>query len=357
MKNLKLALFPDEVYVFTPQGDVKAFPKGATPIDFAYSIHTDVGNQCVGARVNRNIVPLSYQLQNGDTLEIITQSGRHPSKDWLKHAVTSRAISKIKAWIKTEERSKSIALGRDILEKEFRKHKMSLGQILKADELKKICEEYSIEDTDDLMAVIGYGKISARQIVNRYLPEQEEKKEESLPEKLWKKLRKPETTGVSVTGIDDVMVRFGKCCDPLPGDEIVGYISRGRGMSVHRANCPMINDFDPERMIDVKWNVTEKHNYPVHVRVTCRDKKGLLAELSTAISSNDVNISHATVETIPGEQAICEFDLEVTDLKHFNNVVAALKRLKAVQAVERVRVSDLKPEKKPDKKPDRKGLH
>jgi len=128
-------------------------------------------------------------------------------------------------------------------------------------------------------------------------------------------------------------------------------------MSVHRANCPMINDFDPERMIDVKWNVTEKHNYPVHVRVTCRDKKGLLAELSTAIASNDVNISHATVETIPGEQAICEFDLEVTDLKHFNNVVAALKRLKAVQSVERVRVSDLKPEKKPDKKPDRKGLH
>ena len=187
MKNLKLALFPDEVYVFTPRGDVRAFPKGATPIDFAYSVHTDVGNQCVGARVNRSIVPLSYELQNGDTLEIITQTGRHPSKDWLKHAVTSRAISKIKAWIKTEERIKSIALGRDILEKEFRKHKMSLGQILKADDLKKICEEYSIEDADDLMAVIGYGKISARQIVNRFLPEEEEKKEESLPEKLWKK--------------------------------------------------------------------------------------------------------------------------------------------------------------------------
>jgi len=155
----------------------------------------------------------------------------HPpqARGMLKHAVTSRAVSKIKAWIKTEERNKSIALGRDILEKEFRKHKLSLGQILKADDLEKICEEYSIADTDDLMALIGYGKISARQIVNRYLPEEEEKKEESLPEKLWKKLRKPETTGVSITGIDDVMVRFGKCCDPLPGDEIVGYISRAGG--------------------------------------------------------------------------------------------------------------------------------
>ena len=357
MKNLKLALFPDEVYVFTPQGDVRAFPKGATPIDFAYSIHTDVGNQCVGARVNRNIVPLSYQLQNGDTLEIITQAGRHPSKDWLKHAVTSRAVSKIKAWIKTEERNKSIALGRDILEKEFRKHKMSLTQILKAEELKKICEEYSIEDVDDLMALIGYGKISARQIVNRYLPEEPEKKEDSLPEKIWKKLRKPETTGVSITGIDDVMVRFGKCCDPLPGDEIVGYISRGRGMSVHRASCPMLSDFDPERLIDVQWNITEKHTYPVHVRVTCKDKKGLLAELSTAISTHDVNISHATVETIPGEQAICEFDLDVTDLKHFNDVVSSLKRLRAVVAVERVRVSDSRPEKKPEKKADKKKLH
>jgi len=357
MKNLKLALFPDEVYVFTPQGDVRAFPKGATPIDFAYSIHTDVGNQCVGARVNRNIVPLSYQLQNGDTVEISTQQGRHPSKDWLKHAVTSRAVSKIKAWIKTEERNKSIALGRDILEKEFRKHKLSLTQILKAEELKKICGEYSIEEVDDLMALIGYGKISARQIVNRYLPEETEKKEDSLPEKIWKKLRKPETTGVSITGIDDVMVRFGKCCDPLPGDEIVGYISRGRGMSVHRANCPMIADFDPERIVDVQWNITEKHTYPVHVRVTCKDKKGLLAELSTAISTHDVNISHATVETIPGEQAICEFDLDVRDLKHFNDVVASLRRLRAVIAVERVRVSDARPEKKPEKKSDRKGMH
>lgn len=338
MKNLRLALFPEEVYVFTPAGDVKAFPKGSTPIDFAYSVHTDVGHTCVGAKVNRAIVPLKYQLQNGDTVEIITQAGHHPSKDWLKYVVTSRAISKIKSWVKDEERRKSVDLGKDIFEKELRKNHLKLNPLVKTDEFKKVLEELSINTVEDLLALIGYGKISARQIVNRFVTEEEKKnEEESIIDKLKKKFARTSSAGVSITGVEDVLVRFSKCCDPLPGDEIVGYITRGRGISVHRADCAMIQEADPERLVDVQWNIKEKHTYPVQIRVLCHDKKGLLAEISNVISSLDINIGHATIETTQEQSAVCEFQLDVHDLRHLNDLVAALKKLKSVISVERIR--------------------
>lgn len=338
MTNLKVALFPDEVYVFTPAGDVKAFPKGATPIDFAYSIHTDVGHTCVGARVNRAIVPLKYELQNGDTVEIITQAGHHPSKDWIRSAVTSRAQSKIKSWIKEEERRKSIDLGRDILEKELKKHHLKFNAVIKSEEFKKVLAELTINSVDDLTALIGYGKISARHVVNRFLPEEEKKEEDdSILDKIRKKFAKPSSAGVSITGVDDVMVRFSKCCDPLPGDDVTGYITRGRGISVHRRDCAMLHGIDPERLVEVSWNVKEKQTYPVHIRVICLDKKGLLAEVSNVISGLDINITHATVETTPDQSAICDFQLDVHDLRHLNNVVSALNKLKSVHSVERVR--------------------
>ncbi len=346
MKNLRLTLFPDEVYVFTPQGDVKSFPKGATPIDFAYSIHSDVGNQCIGAKINRSIVPLKYKLQNGDTVDIITQSGHHPSKDWLKNVVTSRAIARIKNWIKTEERKRSITLGRDILEREFKKYNLKFKQIIKSDEIKKVCEIYSINTIDDLLAVIGYGKISAKHIVHRFLPEEERKLIDVVPEKVEKKARRPSSAGVSITGIDDVMVRFAKCCDPLPGDSIVGYISRGRGITVHTANCPMTQEVDSERLIDVRWDTREKQIYPVHIRVLCSDKKGLLAEVSSVISSKNINIRHAEIDTTPEKSAILDFEIEVNDLKHFNELVSELKKLKSVLSVERMRGLFFKPIKK-----------
>lgn len=338
MKNLKLALFPDEVYVFTPAGDVKAFPKGATPIDYAYSIHTDVGHTCVGAKVNRAIVPLKYELQNGDTVEIITQAGHHPSKDWIRYAVTSRALSKVKGWIKEEERRKSIDLGKDILEKELKKHHLKFNTVIKTEEFKKVLADLTINSIDDLTALIGYGKISARHIVNRFLPEEEKRKEEeTILDRIKKKFTKPSSAGVSITGVDDVMVRFSKCCDPLPGDDVTGYITRGRGISVHRTDCAMLHDIDPERLVEVSWNVKGKHTYPVHIRVICHDKKGLLAEVSNVISGLDINIAHATVDTTPDHSAICDFQLDVHDLSHLNNVVAALKKLKSVHSVERVR--------------------
>jgi GTP pyrophosphokinase len=337
MSNLKMALFPDEVYVFTPNGDVKSFPKGATPIDYAYSIHTDVGNQCIGAKVNRNIVPLKYQLQNGDAVEITTQSGHHPSKDWLKFAVTSRARAKIKNWIKTEERTRSIDLGKDLLEKEFRRHHLKFGSFAKSNEIKKILEEYKLSSLEELLVSVGYGKLSPRHVVRLLLPEEVGRDEEVPAEKKKKKAPSVSAPGISLTGVEDVMVRYAKCCAPIPGDEIIGFISRGRGITIHTAQCPHIQEFDSDRLIDVQWNIKEKQNYPVGLRVICRDSKGLLAELSAVISALDINISHAEIETRPQEmQAICDFKLDVMDLNQFNEVVAAMKKLKSVVSVERM---------------------
>ena len=337
MSNLKMALFPDEVYVFTPNGDVKSFPKGATPIDYAYSIHTDVGNQCIGAKVNRNIVPLKYQLQNGDAVEILTQSGHHPSKDWLKYAVTSRARSKIKNWIKTEERSKSIDLGRDMLDKEFKRHHLKFGSFAKSNEIKKILEEYNLNSLEELLVSVGYGKLSPRHVVRLLLPEEVAKSEDVPAEKTKKKASSESTPGISLTGVEDVMVRYAKCCAPIPGDEIVGFISRGRGITIHTALCLHVHEFDSERLIDVHWNIKEKQNHLVGMRVICQDKKGLLAELSSVISALDINISHAEIDTRQQEmQAICDFKLDVMDLNQFNEVVAAMKKLKSVISVERM---------------------
>ena len=337
MSNLKMSLFPDEVYVFTPKGEVKSFPKGATPIDFAYTVHTDVGHQCVGAKVNRNIVPLKYALRNGDTVEIITQSGHKPSKDWLKFVVTSKAISKIRGWIKAEEREKSLALGKELLEKEFRKQHLKFASAVKSEEMKKLFSENSIDSLDNLFLSVGYGKLSPKYVAHHFLPEEERRKEEESAQKKKKKPLAPSAPGISLTGIEDLMVRFAKCCDAVPGDEILGYVSRGRGIIIHAAGCPVIRGMDPERVVEVEWNIKEKQSYPVNVRVISVDYKGVLAEISSAITALDVNISRAEVNTNSNNQAICDFTVDVSDLALFNGVVAAIKKLSKVISVERIR--------------------
>lgn len=336
MSNLKMALFPDDVYVFTPKGEVKTFPKGATPIDFAYSVHSDVGNQCIGAKVNRNIVPLKYVLRNGDTVEIITQAGHKPSKDWLKFVITSKARTKIRSWVQAEERKKSLALGRELLEKEFRKRHLKCTQAIKSEEIKKILAEHSLNSLDDLFLSVGYGKLSPKYVANRFAPEEEKKIEDSAEEKKGKPSPLP-SVGVSLTGIEDLMVRFAKCCDPIPGDEIFGYISRGRGIVIHAANCPVIKELDAERVVDVEWNIEDKHTYPVHMRAISVDYKGVLADISAAISALDVNISHAEVDAKLHNQAICDFTVDVSDVDQFNQVLAAIKKLSSVISVERIR--------------------
>jgi (p)ppGpp synthetase, RelA/SpoT family len=337
MSNLKLALFPEEVYVFTPNGDVKAFPKGATPIDFAYSIHTDVGNQCIGAKVNRNIVPLKYELQNGDRVEIITRAGHHPSKDWLKNVVTTRAISKIRNWINAEEKKSSLTLGRDLLEKEFKRHNLKFGNYVKSEEIKKVFTEYAVNSLDDLISQVGFGRVSPRQVVNHFLAEESVNGPEQIKEQVKKKTTTVSPSlGISLPGIDDVMVKFAKCCNPIQGDEISGYISRGRGITVHTQNCPHIKRLDADRIVDVEWNIKEKHAYPVHIRVVCSDRKGVLTEVSSIISSFDINISSAQVETID-MIATCNFVIGVNDLHQLNQIFSAIRQLKFVKSIERMR--------------------
>jgi len=336
MSNLKMALFPEEVYVFTPHGDVKSFPKGATPIDFAYSIHTDVGNKCTGAKVNRNIVPLRYQLQNGDQVDIITQTGHHPSKDWLKYVVTSRAISKIRNWINLEEKNSSLALGKDLLEKEFKRNNLKFVTYLKSDEIKEILKEYSLSTLDDLISQVGYGRISPKQVINHFLSQEPSKEAEKLPEKEKKKSAASPSLGISLTGIDDVMVKFAKCCNPIPGDEITGYISRGRGVTVHTQSCPHLKRLDAERLVDVNWDVRQKHAYPVHIKVVCSDRKGVITEVSSVITSFDINISFAQVETTD-MIANCEFVIDVYDTQQLNSIFSAIRQLKIVRSIERIR--------------------
>ncbi len=338
MSNLKLALFPEEVYVFTPKGDVKAFPKGATPIDFAYSIHTDVGHKCIGAKVNRNIVPLKYELQNGDRVEITTQAGHHPSKDWLKYVVTTRAIAKIRNWINLEEKKSSLELGRDLLDKEFKRHNLKFSSYVKSEEIRELFTEHGVNSLDDLISQVGYGRISPRQIVNHFLTEEPAKIPGPAPEKIKKKTEAMPSLGISLTGIDNVMVKFAKCCNPIPGDDIAGYISRGRGITVHTRNCPHVKNLDLERIVEVDWNVREKQTYPVRIKVVCDDRKGILTEVSSTISSFDVNISYAQVET-HDLIATCNFVIDVNNLKQFNQIVVAIKQLKAVKSIERIRKS------------------
>lgn len=338
---VKVELFPDEVYVLTPKGAVKQLPKGATPVDFAYSIHTEVGHQCVGARVNDKIVPLRYELQSGDVVEVITHPDHKPSRDWLKFVKTSRARAKIRQWFKTEERNRSLALGRDLCEKEFRRHGLNFSKILKSQEMEGLMRSLSFEDPEDLIAEVGYGKLSPRSLVTRFLPEAAvEPDEESEPVKPLKTRRgkpRPVRGGVKVHGVENVMVHFGRCCQPLPGDRVVGFITRGRGVTVHAADCPNLQAADPNRLIAVDWNTDQKSSHPVRVRVVCVDRKGILATIAQTLSQADVNITNARVQTSQDKRAVGIFEVEVTDLKHLEGALRAIRRIEEVMEADRIR--------------------
>jgi GTP pyrophosphokinase len=340
LESVRVDLFPEEVYVFTPRGEVKEFPRDATPLDFAYSIHTDVGNHCTGAKVNGRIVPLRYQLKNGDTVEILTSTNQHPSIDWLKIVKTSRAKARIRQWIKTNERKRSISLGSEICEKDFKKYRLNFSKLVKRGDLQSILEEFNLLTVDDLLAEVGYGKLSARQIINKLIPQEklgDELTGELILEKASKKAEKKERSGVKVRGVEDILVRFGKCCNPLPGDDIAGYITRGRGISVHTSDCPTIINSIPERMIDVQWDLKDKTTHLVRIRVVCNNKKGLLAAMSSSIASTEANITNAQVYTSKDEKAVSIFEVEVNDLKHLQNIMKSLGRIKGVIQVERLK--------------------
>jgi GTP pyrophosphokinase len=341
MDSVKVELFPEEVYVFTPKGDVKGFPKGSTPIDFAYAVHTDVGHRCVGAKVNGKLVPLKHELQNGDIVEVITSPHHTPSKDWLKIVRSSRARNKIRSWIKIEERKRSIVLGREICEKEFRKYSLNLQKLLKAGELKKIGNEYGFNSEDDLLAAIGYGKLSAGQIIAKLIPEERilarQGHKESRIATVINKLKGKSSSAVEVGGMEDIMIRYAKCCNPLPGDEIAGFITRGQGVTIHTADCPFVAESDPERRIEVTWAKGKSAALPVRLRVFCMDEKGILAYMTLAITNAEANIVSAQIKSTVDKRGENIFELNVTDLAHLNKVVNALMKVKGVMKVERVK--------------------
>jgi GTP pyrophosphokinase len=341
MDSVKVELFNEEVYVFTPKGDVKGYPKGSTPIDFAYSVHTDIGHRCVGAKVNGKLVPLKYELKNGDIVEVITSPHHTPSKDWLKIVKSSRARNKIRAWIKIEERKRSIVLGREICEKDLRKYSVNLQKIQKSGEFKKMAAEFGYAADDDLLAAVGYGKISIGQIVGKLLPdakiqERSDRKESRLASVI-NKLKGKSSSAVEISGVDDVLVRFGKCCNPVPGDEIVGFITRGKGVTVHTSDCQFALENDPERRIDVAWNKGKTSVLPVKIKVICHDVKGILANITLAITNCEANIASAHIQSTVDQRGENTFEVNVTDLAHLQKVMNALMKVKGVIKVERLK--------------------
>lgn len=341
MDSVKVELFPEEVYVFTPKGDVKSYPKGSSPIDFAYSVHTDVGHRCVGAKVNGKLVPLKYELKNGDIVEVITSPHHTPSKDWLKIVRSSRARNKIRAWIKTEERKRSITLGREICEKEFRRFSLNFAKLQKTGDIKRVAGDFGFVGEDDLMAAVGYGKLSWTQVAGKFLPEEKlenvQARKESRVAKVLDKIKGKSSSAIQISGVDDVLVRFGKCCNPVPGDDIVGFITRGRGVTVHAADCPVAQESDPARRIDVAWNRDRKSVLPVKIRVACHDQKGILANLSQAIANCEANITSASIQSTVDRMGVNTFEVEVTDLEHLRRVMNSLMKVKGVTQVERMK--------------------
>jgi GTP pyrophosphokinase len=340
LDSVRLDLFPDEVYVFTPRGDVKALPEGATPVDFAYAVHTDVGHHCVGAKVNGKLVPLRYTLRQGDILEIVTSPTQHPSRDWLKIVKSNRARAKINQWLKIEERARSLALGRELFEREAKKYRLSPATLLASEEMKKLIAELGFPSADDLLASIGYGKTSIQQVLGKLAPAAVHENEAPTEAKAARPVRKTDGPAVRISGVEDLLVRFGKCCAPVPGDGIVGFITRGRGLTVHARDCLTVvkNVLDKERLVAVEWDAGEPAKRPVRIAVYIgRDRPGLLAEITSAISSRQGNIIKAEITVTEDRKGLNNFVVEVDDLHQLQDIMQAIREVKDIVNVERVR--------------------
>jgi GTP pyrophosphokinase len=339
LQNLKIDLYPEEVYIFTPKGEVRSLPRGATAVDFAYIVHTDVGNQCVGARINGRMVPLRTRLQNGDIVEIVTQSGHKPSRDWLSFVVTSRARSKIKHVLQAEERTRSVDLGRRLFDKEARRFGLNPATLLESPELAKFATEYGAKSSDELLAHIGYGKLAARTVLQKSTNGQ--LREDSSVVAVVRRVLRPGSSSdkIKVRGTDDVMVFRAKCCNPIRGERIVGYITRGKGVSVHSLGCPNVLNlmFDPERRIDVEWDSAGTDQAPYVVRLTMQveDRKGMLAEISARVSDINTNITNMEARTGEDRQARIDMTVEIRDVKHLEKVIKSIKGVQGVLGVER----------------------
>ncbi len=333
VEGLKLDVFQDQVFVFTPKGDVKDLPAGAGPLDFAYRIHTDVGHRTIGAKVNNRLVPLDYRLHNGDIVEIVTTKAAHgPSRDWLNIVRTSHAREKIRAWFKRQQRDENITQGKELLDRELRRLAHETLLSVDAEKLHEIAQQLRYRELDDFYAAIGYGAVSPASVVSKL--EIHDDVEITLPEIAPPSA--PATTGVRVKGVGDLLVRFAKCCSPIPGDEITGYVTRGKGVTVHRANCPsVLSERDIERLIDVEWELAGQQTYPITVRIAALDRPGLLNEITNVVAEHKVNIVAASIGTHVDGSATITATLKVTSLQQLSRVLSRIERLRDVTSVTR----------------------
>ncbi len=342
MHSLKLDLFKDEVYVFTPQGQVKELPEGSTAVDFAYLIHTDIGHHCVGAKVNGKLTPLSTPLKSGSTIEIIIDKNRNPSRDWLKFVKTSKARSRIQHYLNTKERSASLALGKEILEKEGRKLGINLNKVIKDGSFALLIDDFSVASIDDIIIAVGYTRLTPRKVLGRYLeltgrslkeadPKHQEPEQVKTPKKSEPK------QAIIIQGQDDMLVRFAQCCSPLPGDSVVGFISRGRGIIVHTLNCPHIQELEAERLITVAWSDQELSTKPLPARIhmLCKNEKGTLAAIATTFMQQDVNIDNLSVYSQVDGKSIIDTTIEVRDAVHLYQTIDKLRHIDQVIEVTR----------------------
>ncbi len=347
MESAKIDLFHDEVYVFTPKGDVMGLPQGATCIDFAYHIHTEVGHHCSGAKVNGQMVPLRHELGNGDIIEIMTNPNQKPNKDWLNFVATGRARTKIRNHIRREQRERSRELGRELLDKELKRHGTNVRALDRKGRFEDVIEQSKFGSVEEMLADIGYGRCQPETIVDKLYPsEKEEEKKKEKEGRLGQLLQRISSvgrqqrqprSGVVLDGIDKVMVNYAKCCNPVVGDNIVGFVTRGRGLTVHTRDCPRIQHLEPERQIDVSWesDAPQEARRPVNVRVYCTDKPGLLAKISTAFSKADVNIKQAHCLTTEDQRAVNTFEVLVRDTDQLHRSMKFIERIKGVYKVER----------------------
>ncbi|MFQ5691772.1 MAG: RelA/SpoT family protein [Nitrospinota bacterium] len=344
LQTLRVDLFPEEVYVFTPNGDVIELPRDATPVDFAYRIHTDVGNHCVGSKINGKIAPLKQALQNGDIVEILTSAHRKPSRDWLKFVKTGRARSKIRAFLRSEEKERALGLGREILEKELARYgKGGKGARLKDEKLEAVAKELDFPSAKDLILAVGFGRVSPRQLMRKLLPP------ETVRAYFKEEIRQPSQAepapaagpgGVKIRNIHDMLIRFAGCCNPVPGDPIVGYITRGRGVSIHSADCPNVAalDYEPERRIEVEWDLGAEGQHMVDIHLETVDEPGILAKISGVIADNGANIGHLHADTeSDGQKAVIHMGIQIRDLNHLDKVLRGLRGVRGVLKAERMR--------------------
>jgi len=330
LRSLRFDLFKDEIYVFTPRGAVKELPEDATPVDFAYQIHTEIGDRCAGSKINGKLMPLSTPLKSGDTVEIITAQGRHPNRDWLKFVKTAKARTRIQHFIRTEERARSLSLGKEMLEKQGRRLGVNIQKALKEGSLLPVAQELNFRNVDELISAVGYARITPRKILNLLAPKTAEQPEEALPHKP-SEHKASKADSVVIKGVDDMLVRFANCCNPVPGDPILGYISRGRGVAVHTADCPTISHMEAERLLPVYWEGSEEGKpFPARIHILSENRRGVLAKVAGALDASGVNIDSCSIRSLVDGHSVIKMIIEVSDVAQ---LLLSLDRLRKVEHV------------------------